>query len=106
MKDWRIARLSQVRKLIMSVDPDITEEVKWKKASNPDGIPVWYKNGMICTGETYKDHLRLTFAKGGKISDPKKLFNSSRAIVINENDKIDESAFKDIIREAIKLNVK
>lgn len=104
--DWRTKTLSQIRKLIKQANPEVTEEVKYKMPSNPAGIPVWYHNGMICTGETYKNHLRLTFAKGPSIKDPKGLFNRHSAIVIQEDDKINETAFKNIIRSAVKLNRK
>jgi hypothetical protein len=102
--DWRGDKLAYVRTLIKQADPDVIEEVKWKKRSNPDGIPVWSHDGIICTGETYKNHLRLTFAKGASLKDPKGLFNSYRAIVIHEEDKINEAAFKDLIRLAVELN--
>ena len=104
--DWRIKMLSRIRALIEQADPEVVEEVKYKMPSNPAGIPVWYHDGMICTGETYKNHLRLTFAKGPSIKDPKDLFNRHSAIVINENDKINEAAFKAIIRNAVALNQK
>lgn len=102
--DWRGEKLAQLRALIKQADPDVTEEVKWKKPSNPDGIPVWYYNGIICTGEIYKNHLRLTFAKGASLKDPKGLFNAYRAITIHEGDKINEDAFKDLIRAAVEFN--
>jgi hypothetical protein len=104
--DWREERLAQIRALIKQADPTITEEVKYKMPSKPDGIPVWYRDGMICTGETYKNHLRLTFAKGSalKDDDPKGLFNRHSAIVIEENDKLNEAAFKKLIRAAVALN--
>ncbi len=104
--DWRGERLAQLRAFIKQADPDVIEEVKWKKPSNLDGIPVWSHDGLICTGETYKNHLRLTFAKGASLKDPKGLFNNYRAIVIHEIDQIDEAAFKDIIRAAVELNHK
>jgi hypothetical protein len=104
--DWRGERLEHIRTLIKQADPDVVEEVKWKKPTNPGGIPVWSHDGIICTGETYKDHLRLTFAKGKFIKDPKKLFNSYRAIVVHEGDKINEAAFIDLIRSAIEFNHK
>lgn len=104
--DWRTKRLSQIRKLIKQADPKVIEEVKYKMPSKPEGIPVWYHDGMICTGETYKNHLRFTFAKGSSLKDPKGIFNRRNAIVINEGDKINETAFKNIIREAVKLNRK
>ena len=102
--DWRGERLAQIRALIRQADPDVIEEVKWKKPSNPDGIPVWYHNGIVCTGETYKNHLRLTFAKGALLKDPKGLFNASRAIIIHEGDKINGDSFKDLIRAAVEFN--
>ena len=106
--DWRGKTLLRIRKLIKQADPKVIEEVKWRKPSNPTGIPVWYHDGIICTGETYKNHLRLTFAKGGhlKNKDPKGLFNTFRAIVIHKDDKINEAAFKNLIRAAVTLNYK
>jgi hypothetical protein len=106
LADWRGEKLAQIRALIKQADPDVIEEVKWKKPSNPDGIPVWSHDGMICTGETYKNHLRLTFAKGASLKDPKGLFNTYRSIVIHEGDKINEAAFKDLISAAVELNHK
>ena len=106
LTDWRSERLGLIRTLIKQADSDIVEEVKWKKPTNPDGIPVWSHDGIICTGETYKDHLRLTFANGASLNDPKSLFNSGRSIVIHEGDKINESAFKDLIRAALEFNHK
>ena|SRR6185437_10534970 len=102
--DWRGQRLAQIRSLINDADPDVTEEVKWKKATNPDGVPVWSHDGMICTGEFYKSHLRLSFPKGASLKDPKGLFNAHRSIVIHEEDTLNEAAFKDLIRAAIELN--
>jgi len=102
--DWRGEKLTQLRALIRQADSDVIEEVKWKKPSNPDGIPVWYHDGMICTGETYKNHLRLTFTKGASLKDPEGLFNTNRAIVIHEDDKINKDAFKNLIRAAVALN--
>src|SRR4051812_15714265 len=92
--DWRSEILSKVRALIKQADPDSVEEMKWKKATNPDGVPVWSDNGIICTGETYKDHIRLTFFKGGLVKDPKGLFTSPqgatrRSMEFYEKDKID-----------------
>lgn len=105
--DWRKKMLSHIRGLIKKADPKVVEEVKYKMPSNPAGIPVWYHDGMICTGETYKHHLRLTFAKKASLfKDPKGLFTDHRAIVIREGDKIHEAAFKDIIRTAVALNRK
>ncbi len=102
--DWRGEKLAQLRTLIKQADPEGTEEVKWKKPSNPDGIPVWSHDGIICTGETYKKHLRLTFAKGPSLKDPKGLFNAYRAIIIHEGDTINEVAFKDLISAAVESN--
>jgi hypothetical protein len=109
--DWRGKTLSKVRGLIKEADPDIVEEWKWVKATNP-GTPVWSHNGGVCTGETYKNVVKLTFFKGASLNDPSGLFNSSlegkvrRAIDIKETDKINEKALKDLIREAVALNVK
>ena len=104
LADWRGEKLARLRALIREADPDVIEEVKWNKSTNPDGIPVWSHDGLICTGETYKDHLRLTFAKGASLKDPEGLFNTYRAIVIHEGDKIKEDAFKDLIRTAVEFN--
>ena len=107
--DWRGETLSKVRGLIKEAEPDVVEEWKWKKATSP-GTPVWSKNGGICTGETYKEVVKLTFFKGASLKDPAGLFNSSlegkvrRAIDIREDDEIDESALKDLVREAVALN--
>ena len=107
--DWRGKTLSRVRALIKQADPEVVEEVKWKKASNP-GVPVWSHDGIICTGETYKSVVKLTFAKGASVKDPSGLFNSSlegntrRAIDIREGEAIDEDAFKALIRAAVSLN--
>jgi hypothetical protein len=108
--DWRSAMLSRVRALINEADPEVVEEAKWKKASQPAGVPVWSHDGIICTGETYKSAVKLTFAKGASLEDPAGLFNSSlegktrRAIDIREGDQIDEDAFKALIRGAVSLN--
>ena len=108
--DWRGERLSRLRALIKQADPNVVEEVKWRKPSNPAGVPVWYHDGIICTGETYKNHVRLTFAKGASVKDPNGVFNASlegnalRAIVIHEGDEIDEKAFKALVRAAVSLN--
>ena len=104
--DWREKTMSQIRELIKQADPEVVEEIKWKKPSNPDGIPVWYHDGIICTGETYKDHLRFTFAKGSFLKDPIGLLINSRAIVIYDGDKINEDAFKDLVLNAVELNHK
>jgi hypothetical protein len=109
--DWRGKTLSKVRGLIKEADPDVVEEWKWVKATNP-GTPVWSHNGDVCTGETYKSVVKLTFFKGAALSDPSGLFNSSldgkvrRAIDIKEIDTIDEEALKNLIREAVALNLK
>jgi hypothetical protein len=109
--DWRGATLAKIRRLIHEADPDVVEEVKWRKPSNPLGVPTWSQAGIICTGETYKDKVKLTFARGAALEDPSRLFNSSldggtrRAIDIHEGDTIDEVALKGLIREAVLLNV-
>jgi hypothetical protein len=111
LDDWRGAVLARIRQLIQESDPDITEEVKWRKASNPLGVPTWSHAGIICTGETYKDKVKLTFARGAALDDPSHLFNSSleggtrRAIDFNQGDEIDEQALKALIREAVTVNV-
>lgn len=104
--DWRQERMSKIRQLIKEVDPNVTEKQKYQMPSNPEGIPVWYHDGMICTGETYKQHLRLTFAKAQELKkhDPKNLFNRHSAMIIEEKDKLDETAFKKIIKMAVKIN--
>ena len=108
--DWRGKMLAHLRKLIREADPDIAEQVKWRKASNPLGVPTWEHAGIICTGETYKDKVKLTFAHGAALPDPAGLFNSSldgnvrRAIDFHEGDKINEKAFKALIRAAVALN--
>jgi hypothetical protein len=108
--DWRVTTLATVRDIILKADPDIVEENKWVKASNPDGIPVWSKSGIICTGETYKAAVKLTFAKGASLKDPKKLFNASleggtrRAIDIKEGEKVNAAALTALVREAIAFN--
>jgi hypothetical protein len=110
MSDWRSEKLDHIRKLILEADPDAVEEVKWRKPSNPAGVPTWSHAGLICTGETYKDKVKLTFAKGASLPDPAGLFNASldagtrRAIDLREDDEIDETAFKALIREAVARN--
>jgi len=109
--DWRGETLSEVRAIIKDADPDIVEEWKWVKATNP-GTPVWSHNGGICTGESYKNVVKLTFFKGAALDDPSGLFNSSldgkvrRAIDIKENEQINQGALKSLIREAVALNLK
>jgi hypothetical protein len=108
--DWRGETLARIRAVIRQADPDVVEEVKWIKPSNPAGVPVWSHDGMICTGETYKNAVKMTFAKGAALDDPSRLFNSSlegnarRAIDLHEGDKIDEKALKALIRAAVALN--
>jgi hypothetical protein len=108
--DWREATLTRIRTLIKQADPEVVEERKWIKPTNPDGVPTWYHDGIICTGETYKTHVKVTFAKGASLKDPSRLFNSSlegnlrRGIDFQEGQKIDEKAFKALIREAVALN--
>jgi len=109
--DWRGKTLAKVRTIIHEADPEIVEECKWAKATSP-GVPVWSHGGIVCTGETYKDKVKLTFAKGAALKDPSALFNSSlegnvrRAIDIREGDKINEAALKDLICAAVALNLK
>src|SRR3954469_4485904 len=108
--DWRGQTLSEVRRIIREADPEVVEEFKWAKATSP-GVPVWSHDGGICTGETYKKVVKLTFFKGASLDDPSGLFNSSlegkvrRAIDIKEDDEIDEDALKSLIREAVALNL-
>ncbi len=109
--DWRGATLARVRNLIKQADPQVGEEVKWRKASNAmSGVPVWSRGGILCTGETYQDKVKLTFAKGASLEDPSGLFNSSlegntrRAIDIREGDEIDEAALKALVRAAVAIN--
>jgi hypothetical protein len=108
--DWRGKTLARIRALIKQADPDVVEERKWKKPSNPAGVPVWQHDGIICTGETYKDYVKLTFANGVALKDPSRLFNASlegnlrRAIDIREGDTINEKAFKALIRAAVERN--
>jgi hypothetical protein len=109
--DWRGKMLAKVRTIVHEADPEIFEEWKWAKATSP-GTPVWSHDGIVCTGETYKNAVKMTFAKGAALKDPSGLFNSSldgnvrRAIDIHEGDKVDEAALKDLIRAAVALNLK
>jgi hypothetical protein len=102
--DWRGEMLARIRELIKQAEPDVVEEWKWR------GVPVWYRDGMICTGETYKNHVKVTFATGASLDDPSGLFNSSldgntrRAIDIQDNDQLDEKAFTALVRAAVELN--
>src|SRR5256885_2532414 len=107
--DWRGKTLSKMRTLIKEADPDVVEELKWMKPSSP-GTPVWSHDGIICTGESYKNVVKLTFAKGASLKDPARLFNSSldgnvrRAIDIHEGEEVNESAFKALVGQAVALN--
>ncbi|MBL6852146.1 MAG: DUF1801 domain-containing protein [Alphaproteobacteria bacterium] len=110
--DWRLEMLAHMRALIEEADPDVVEEAKWKKPSNNmKGVPVWHHDGILCTGEKYKDYVKLTFARGAALPDPSRLFNASleggtrRAIDIPEGGKIDERAFKALIRAAVAANI-
>ena len=109
--DWRGATLALLRRLIRDADPDVIEEVKWRKPSNPAGVPVWSHAGIICTGETYKDKVKLTFANGAAVEDPSGLFNSSlegntrRAIDVREGEKLNGEAFKALVRGAVAVNL-
>jgi len=108
--DWRTGTVEEVRSLIMRAEPDIVEEVKWRKASNPDGVPTFSCDGLVCTVETYKDKVKLTFASGASLDDPSGLFNASldagmrRAIDLREDDAIDERAFVELVQDAVAHN--
>ena len=108
--DWRGETLSLVRRLIKEADPEITEEPKWKKPSNPAGVPVWSDHGIVCTGEPHQAHVRLTFARGASLPDPKRVFNSGfaggtlRAVVLREGDPLDAAGFKALVRSAVAAN--
>jgi hypothetical protein len=108
--DWRSETLSQLRALIKQADPVVVEEVKWKKPSNPMGVPVWSHDGILCVGDTLKNAVRLTFPKGAQMKDPKKLFNTRldsktvRAIDFHKGDTVDEAALMALILEAVRLN--
>ncbi len=110
LSDWRGETLARVRRLIKQADPEVVEELKWVKPTNPGGVPVWSHAGMICTGETYKNVVKITFAKGASLEDPSSLFNSGlegntrRGIDFHEGDKIDEKALQALIRAAVALN--
>jgi hypothetical protein len=109
--DWRGETLERIRRLIREADPDLVEGVKWRKPSNPGGVPVWEHCGIVCTGETYRDKVKLTFARGAALGDPSCLFNASldggtrRAIDIREGEEIDGDALKALVREAVALNI-
>ena len=108
--DWRGETLARVRALIREADPEVVETVKWRKPTNPSGVPVWEHEGVICTGETYKSYVKLTFARGAALEDPAGLFNASleggarRAIDIREGAEVDAEAFKGLVRAAVALN--
>ena len=108
--DWRAATLDRARRLIAEVDPEIVETRKWKKPTNPSGVPVWEDHGIVCTGETYKDKVKLTFARGAALDDPAGLFNASldagtrRAIDLREGEQLDAKAFKALVKAAVALN--
>jgi hypothetical protein len=108
--DWRGEALSQLRALVVAADPDVVEEVKWKKPSRPEGVPVWSHDGIICTGDLLKNAVRLTFPNGAQLKDPKRLFNTRldsktvRAIDFHQNEPVDEAALKAVIIEAVRLN--
>jgi hypothetical protein len=111
LDNWRGKTLLQLRSLIHEADPEVVEQIKWRKPSNPLGVPTWEHAGIICTGETYKDKVKLTFARGASVPDPAGLFNSSmkggmrRAIDIYEGETIDEAAFVELIRAAVSVNL-
>ncbi len=110
--DWRGETLTRVRRLIREADPEVVETVKWRKPSNPAGIPVWEHEGLICGGEIYKNYVKLTFAHGAALPDPAGLFNAGfggntrRAIDLKEGAEVDEDAFKSLVRAAVELNLK
>ena len=109
-EDWRARIVERLRALIERAEPEVVEEAKWRKASNPDGVPTFSRDGLICTVETYRDKVKLTFAKGASLEDPSGLFNASldagtrRAIDLRESDELDEDAFVALVREAVSLN--
>lgn len=110
MSDWRVKMVEKLRALLLGADPDLVEEAKWRKASNPDGVPTFSCDGIVCTVETYRDKVKLTFAKGASLDDPSGLFNASldagtrRAIDLHEGDVLDDDAFVELVREAIAHN--
>lgn len=109
--DWRGEALARIRTLIREADPDVLETVKWRKPTNPAGVPVWEHDGILCTGETYRNYVKLTFANGAALPDLASLFNASltgntrRAIDIREEDRLDEEAFRALVRAAVSLNL-
>ncbi len=110
--DWRGATLARVRALIREAEPDVVEAVKWRKPANPGGVPVWELEGTICTGETYKDKVKITFAQGAELEDPARMFNASlsgstrRAIDLREGDQLDDVAFKQLVTAAVARNAR
>ena len=108
--DWRGRTLARLRALIREADPEAVEAVRWRKPSNPSGVPVWEHDGQICTGETYRDKVKLTFARGAELEDPSSLFNAGlegnvrRAIDLREGEEVDGEALKALVREAVELN--
>ena len=110
MGDWRGDTLARVRALILEAEPDVVETVKWRKPSNPGGVPVWELDGIICTGETYKNKVKITFAQGAALDDPAEVFNASltagtrRAIDLHEGDDLDEDAFQELVIAAVAYN--
>lgn len=109
-EDWRSETIEKVRALILTAEPGMVEEAKWRKASNPDGVPTFSCDGLVCTVETYKDKVKLTFAKGASLDDPSALFNASldagtrRAIDLKESDALDDDAFVELVRNAVEHN--
>ena len=108
--DWRPVRVEQVRRLVLAADPAMTEEAKWRKATNPEGVPTFSCDGLVCTLETYKDKVKVTFAKGAALPDPHGVFNASldagtrRAVDMKQADELDEDAFSELVRAAVALN--
>jgi hypothetical protein len=108
--DWRRDRVDQLRALVTAADPEVVEEVKWRKASNPDGVPTFSADGLVCTVETYRDKVKVTFARGASLADPSGLFNASldagtrRAVDLHEDDVVDEQAFTELVRRAVEHN--
>jgi hypothetical protein len=108
--DWRTERLSELRAVIKKADPDLVEEVKWKKPSRPEGVPVWSHDGIVCIGEMLKNAVRLTFPKGAQVQDPKKLFNTRldsktvRAIDVHEGDSVNDASLQALVRKAVVIN--
>lgn len=111
LADWRGETLARMRALILSADPDIVEAVKWRKPSNPSGVPVWERSGVICTGDAFKGYVKVTFGRGALLPDPANVFNAAlggnafRAIDLREGERVDEDAFRVLVRAAVALNV-